>query len=68
MITITVNGEEREVAEGMNVEQLLSTLGLHPRLVVVEHNRSRILARQELVATNVTAGDSFELVHFVGGG
>jgi thiamine biosynthesis protein ThiS len=68
MITITVNGEQREVAEGMNVEQLLATLGLHPRLVVVEHNRARILDRQELGATNVADGDSFELVHFVGGG
>jgi thiamine biosynthesis protein ThiS len=68
MITITVNGEQREVAEGMNVEQLLATLGLHPRLVVVEHNRTRILDRLELGATQVVSGDSFELVHFVGGG
>ena len=68
MIMITVNGEQREVAEGMNVEQLLALLGLHPRLVVVEHNRQRILDRLELSATPVAAGDSFELVHFVGGG
>ena len=68
MVNITVNGELREVAEGLNVEQLLATLGLHPRLVVVEHNRQRILDRHELSATRVAEGDSFELVHFVGGG
>jgi thiamine biosynthesis protein ThiS len=67
MITVTVNGEAREVAAGTTVSALLDTLGLHPRLVVVEHNRE-ILDRTVLDATEVRDGDNLELVHFVGGG
>jgi sulfur carrier protein len=67
MISITVNGDERQVEPGMTMSGLLTSLGLHPRLVVVEHNRE-ILDAAHLDATEVRAGDSVELVHFVGGG
>jgi sulfur carrier protein len=67
MIRVMVNGEERELEPGLTVSDLLSRLGLHPRLVVVEHNRE-ILDRTAFEATEVHGGDSFELVHFVGGG
>lgn len=67
MIRVTVNGEAREVASGRTVEQFLGDLGLHPRMVVVEHNRE-ILERRRYDATEVKAGDALELVHFVGGG
>lgn len=64
--SITVNGEARNFAGG-NVADLLRDLGLHPRLIVVEHNRS-ILDREQFETTPVQSGDVFELVHFVGGG
>lgn len=67
MVSVTVNGEARACPEGITVVQLLETLGLHPRLVVVEHNRV-ILRREQLDQVEVRAGDEFELVHFVGGG
>jgi thiamine biosynthesis protein ThiS len=67
MVPITVNGEPRSCAEGSSIVQLLETLGLHPRLVVVEHNRV-ILRREQLDEVEVREGDEFELVHFVGGG
>jgi len=67
MVSITINGEQRTCAEGATIVQLLETLGLHPRLVVVEHNRV-ILRREQLDQVEVRAGDEFELVHFVGGG
>lgn len=67
MIRVTVNGEDREVDAGLSVESLLQRLGLHPRLVVVEHNRE-ILDRTAYASTEVRAGDNLELVHFVGGG
>jgi thiamine biosynthesis protein ThiS len=66
-MTITVNGEPREVTPGTSVSALLESLGLHPRLIVVEHNRE-ILDRARYDATEVRSGDNFELVHFVGGG
>lgn len=67
MIEVTVNGEPRGVPAGRSVTDLLESLGLHPALVVVEHNRE-ILERARLADTAVRAGDVFELVHFVGGG
>jgi sulfur carrier protein len=67
MITVTVNGDERQVETGTTLLGLLERLGLHPRLVVVEHNRE-ILDAGRLDSTEIRAGDNVELVHFVGGG
>jgi thiamine biosynthesis protein ThiS len=67
MIRVQVNGEDREIEAGLSVTALLAQLGLHPRMVVVEHNR-QILDRSAYEATEIRAGDNLELVHFVGGG
>ena len=67
MIQVTINGEAREIAAGRSVSALLGDLGLHPRLIVVEHNRE-ILDRERYADTGINAGDTLELVHFVGGG
>lgn len=64
---VTINGDPRAVPAAITVTQLLEHLGLHPRLIVVEHNRE-ILDRAKFDSTEVTPGDVFELVHFVGGG
>jgi sulfur carrier protein len=66
-ISVTINGQDREIAHGRTVSDLLTDLGLHPRLIVVEHNRV-ILDREQYASTEVRAGDALELVHFVGGG
>lgn len=66
-ITITLNGEEREFPSGMTIRDLLGRLELHERLVVVERNRE-IIRREEYGNVKVGAGDTIELVHFVGGG
>jgi len=67
MIEVIVNGDARQTLEGMSVADLLDSLGLHPRLIVVEHNRE-ILDRESYDKIEVRAGDNLELVHFVGGG
>jgi thiamine biosynthesis protein ThiS len=67
MITITLNGDEREVPVGLTVRDLLTHLDLHERSVVVERNR-KIVRREDYGEVPVTAGDTIELVHFVGGG
>lgn len=66
-IRVTLNGDAREIARGRSVETLLLDLGLHPRLVVVEHNRE-IIERARYADTPVNDGDTLEVVHFVGGG
>jgi thiamine biosynthesis protein ThiS len=66
-ITITVNGDARSFDRDRSLDDLLRTLELDPRMVVVEHNRS-IVRRPELGTIRLRDGDSVELVHFVGGG
>ena len=66
-ITITVNGEERGVPAGLTVRDLLAHFELHERLVVVERNK-QIVRRHQYGEVPVTAGDTIEFVHFVGGG
>jgi thiamine biosynthesis protein ThiS len=66
-IRVTLNGDARDIRAGRSVEALLTELGLHPRLVVVEHNRE-ILDRGRFGEVEVRDGDTLEVVHFVGGG
>ncbi len=65
--TLTINGEPRELDDVATLADVLDRLGLDPRTVVVEHNRG-IVRRPSLAVTTVAAGDSLEIVHFVGGG
>ena len=66
-IDVTINGKPREVAAGATLLELLASLELDPRAVVVEHNRV-IVRRPYLSGVTVADGDAIELVHFVGGG
>jgi thiamine biosynthesis protein ThiS len=66
-ITVSVNGQARELAPGSSLLDLLTGLELDPRTVVVELNRE-IVRRPALESTSVRDGDTIELVHFVGGG
>lgn len=64
---VTINGERREIPEGLNVGTLLDHLGFANRRVAIERNRE-ILPRGQWRQTQVESGDTFEIVHFVGGG
>ncbi len=66
-IDITVNGQRRAVSRGVTLLELLGSLELDPRAVVVEHNRT-IVRRPALGDVRIAPGDAVELVHFVGGG
>jgi thiamine biosynthesis protein ThiS len=66
-IQIVVNGEAREVPEGLGVPALLSHLGLPADRVAIERNLE-ILPRTQWGTTTVKPGDRFEIVHLVGGG
>jgi thiamine biosynthesis protein ThiS len=68
MITPVVNGVARELPAGTTVGSLLRSLGLDPRLVVVEHNRTILRDRAAFDALPIATGDTIEIVHFVGGG
>lgn len=66
-MTVSINGETRDVPEGLNVEGLLAVLGLSAERVAIERNLE-ILPRNDWNITKVRPGDRYEIVHFVGGG
>lgn len=66
-ISISINGEVREVPAGLSVAGLLAQLGAGVDRVAVERNLE-ILPRALWDDTVVQPGDRFEIVHFVGGG
>jgi thiamine biosynthesis protein ThiS len=66
-VRVTVNGEGREIPEGLTVAALLEHLGMKSELVAIERNLD-ILPRALWPETRVQPNDSFEIVHFVGGG
>jgi thiamine biosynthesis protein ThiS len=66
-VTIMLNGDRREVEEGITVAALLETLDIRAQRVVVEHNM-RILRAGEFDAARLAEGDELEVLQFVGGG
>jgi thiamine biosynthesis protein ThiS len=48
--------------------ELLGSLRVDPRLVVVEHNRTILRDRDRYASHALANGDVVEIVHFVGGG
>lgn len=66
-MTVVVNGERKEVAEGVAVAELIKHLGLKPERLAVEVNRA-IVRRGDWPSTTLSEGDRVEIVHFVGGG
>jgi thiamine biosynthesis protein ThiS len=65
-VKIKVNGEDREVADGTTVAQLIEQHKLTPQKVAIELNRR--LIRSEKYDAALSAGDEVEIVTFVGGG
>ena len=67
MISISLNGEIRQVPENLTLLALLEWLKVPADRVAVERNRD-IVPRAGWAATPVVEGDRLEVVHFVGGG
>ncbi len=64
---ICINGEPRDITDGVNLSRLLEELQIRPGRVVVELN-CNIIARDSYGATLLREGDALEIVQFVGGG
>jgi thiamine biosynthesis protein ThiS len=64
---IRVNGEHRRVTGGISIAEMLNEIGLDPRKVAVERNLE-IVPKSTLSEVAIEDGDTFEIVHFVGGG
>ena len=66
-MNIIVNGDDKNIADGVFISDLISELGLQAERLAVEVNR-RIVRRAEWPSTTLKEGDKVEIVHFVGGG
>jgi thiamine biosynthesis protein ThiS len=67
-VVLAVNGDERRVPEGWSLADLLASLKLDARTVVVERNGTILRDRGSFASVGLVADDSLEIVHFVGGG
>jgi sulfur carrier protein len=64
---VKLNGELREIPEGMTVAGLLAHLGVKAQRVAVEVNEA-VVTKDRYDAHQLQGGDAIEIVAFVGGG
>lgn len=64
---ITINGQEKDFASSLSLEDLVDKLKKNKDHVIAELN-GNIIKSKEWAGTTVNDGDSIELVTFVGGG
>jgi thiamine biosynthesis protein ThiS len=64
---LQINGEQRDLPDGLTVTTLIEHLGMKPDRMAVELNLE-IVTRAQWQATTLKDGDKLEVVHFVGGG
>ena len=66
-MTLTINGEERTVQEGITLAELLEQLALGTKYIGVERNRE-VVSFRNYAETVLADGDNLEIVTLVGGG
>ena len=64
---ISVNGEIKELPEGISVRELIERLSLPPRRMAIEVNK-QVIRKQDWSELTIRDNDHVEIVHFVGGG
>jgi len=67
MITITINGETKEVAENQTIKKLTDSLNLQEIRFAVEVNEE-LIPRSEHEEHQLKANDQLEIVQAIGGG
>ena len=66
-ILVKINGEERRLATGITMAQLLESLNLNPGRLACELNME-IIKRTDYASTRLKEGDTVEIVQMIGGG
>ena len=64
---LQINGDQRELPDGLSLAALVEHLGMKPDRVAVELNLE-IVPRTNWQNIQLKNGDKLEIVHFVGGG
>jgi thiamine biosynthesis protein ThiS len=65
---LAVNGDARRIPAGWTLADLLASLELDARTIVVELNGTILRERSSFASVDLAADDTIEIVHFVGGG
>lgn len=67
-MNIQLNGRQQELSPDIKtIAQLLASLSLEKRIVIVELNKE-IINKASYADQPIRNGDKVELIHFVGGG
>jgi sulfur carrier protein len=66
-VTLSVNGNVRQVPEGMTVASLLAELGVSPPGIAVAVN-ARVVRGADFASHALGEGDSVEIIRAVAGG
>ena len=64
---VQINGEQKEVPNGIDLRSLLEFLSLPQQRIAVELDR-QVIRKVDWPSTQVEEGSRVEIVHFVGGG
>jgi sulfur carrier protein len=64
---VRLNGETREIPDGLTVAGLLAHLGIKAQRVAIEVNDA-VVTKDRYESHRIGPGDSVEIVAFVGGG
>ena len=67
MITITLNGEQRDIHDGSTVDDILSTIGAEKQRVAVVVNEN-IISPEKRRSLVLRENDQVEVLSFVEGG
>ena len=67
MITLTINGKERQLEEPVTVAGYITSLGMDTQYVAVARN-GEVLERSDFASVTLADGDTVEIVRPVGGG
>jgi len=64
---VFINGEAKEIPNGLNLEELLRHFSLPTQRIAIELNTA-VVRRKEWENIQVNPADKVEVIHFVGGG
>ena len=67
MVSLTVNGKQREISSPMGLLAFLEANKIEPRLIAIEYN-GEIIKKERWGEITLRAGDRLEIVHMVAGG
>ncbi len=64
---VFLNGESREIPDGLDLESLLAHFSLPSQRIAVELNKA-VIRKADWKDTQIGDSDTIEVIHFVGGG